>query len=375
MVTWLRNARPYLMLLAVQFGSAGMFIFAMDAIKKGMSHYVFIVYRNAIASITLAPFAFVLERKVRPKMTVGIFSEIMALAFFEIILDQCFALLGMKFTSASFLSAVMNSAPSVTFVMAVILSLRKAENHRRRLLYRLEHMKIKEVACQAKLIGTIVTFGGTLLMALYKGPVITLMKSSTTHAAQPQTLNNPTANHWILGTCFLLIGCAGFSAFYILQTITLRKYPTEMSLATWVCFVGALQSSVVAAIAERRHPHAWAIGWDTRLFAPAYAGIVTSGVQYYIQGMVIKSMGPVIVTAFNPLRMIIITTLACIILSEQLYLGSVIGAIVVVLGLYLVVWGKAKECQRRMPPSPAKDNFPEDQRQLPVTAPRNDNKG
>nr|KYP55163.1 hypothetical protein KK1_001370 [Cajanus cajan] len=61
MGTWLTNAKPYLMLLAVQFGSAGMFILAMDAIKKGMSHYVFIVYRNAIASITLAPFAFVLE--------------------------------------------------------------------------------------------------------------------------------------------------------------------------------------------------------------------------------------------------------------------------------------------------------------------------
>jgi len=44
-----------------------------------------------------------------------------------------------------------------------------------------------------------------------------------------------------------------------------------MSLATWVCFVGALQSSVVAAIAERHHPHTWALGWDTRLFAPAYA--------------------------------------------------------------------------------------------------------
>ncbi|KAL5184917.1 WAT1-related protein [Glycine soja] len=105
----------------LQFGSAGMFIFGMDSIKKGMSHYVFIVYRNAIASVSLAPFAFVLERKVRPKMTFWVFSEIMALAFFEIMLDQCFALLGMKFTSASFLSAVMNSAHSVTFVMAVIL--------------------------------------------------------------------------------------------------------------------------------------------------------------------------------------------------------------------------------------------------------------
>lgn len=62
MGAWLRNAKPYLLLLAVQFGSAGMFIFAMDAIRKGMSHYVFIVYRNAIAAITLSPFAFFLER-------------------------------------------------------------------------------------------------------------------------------------------------------------------------------------------------------------------------------------------------------------------------------------------------------------------------
>nr|AFK38717.1 unknown [Medicago truncatula] len=307
MGAWLKNAKPYLLLLAVQFGSAGMFIFAMDAIKKGMSHYVFIVYRNAIAAVTLAPFTFHLERKIRPKMSVRVFSEIMLLAFFEIILDQCFALLGMKLTSASFLSAVMNSAPSVTFVFAVIL--------------KLEHMKIKEIACQAKIIGTIVTFGGTLLMALYKGPVVSVVRSSISHATrQPENVSDPSGDRWIIGTCFLLIGCAGFSAFYILQATTLRKYPAPMSLATWVCFIGALQSFVVAFFAERHNSHAWALGWDTRLFAPAYAGIVTSGVQYYIQGLVIKTMGPVIVTAFNPVRMIIVTALACIILSEQLFL-------------------------------------------------------
>ncbi|KAL1309907.1 hypothetical protein HN51_052641 [Arachis hypogaea] len=346
MGAWMRNAKPYLLLVAVQFGSAGMFIFAMDAIAKGMSHYVFIVYRNAIASVTLAPFAFLLERKVRPKMTLRVFLEIMALAFFEIILDQCFALLGMKYTSASFLSAVMNSAPSITFLLAVIL--------------RMERMKIKEVACQAKVIGTVVTFGGTLVMALYKGTAVTI-SVATKAAHRPENVNNPSSTHWAIGTCFLMIGCIGFSAFYILQAITLRKYPAEMSLATWVCFAGALQSSLVAAFAERHRPHAWALGWDIRLFAPAYAGIVTSGVQYYIQGMVSKAMGPVIVTAFNPLRMVIVTALACIVLSEQLYLGSVIGAIVVVGGLYAVVWGKYKEQK-------AKENSEQQQQQLPVIA-------
>jgi len=81
----------------------------------------------------------------------------------------------------------------------------------------MERMKIKEKACQAKVIGTVVTFGGTLLMALYKGPVLSFMRSSTSHATQPQNVANPTGNHWVIGTVFLLIGCAGFSAFYILQ--------------------------------------------------------------------------------------------------------------------------------------------------------------
>lgn len=81
-------------------------------------------------------------------------------------------------------------------------------------------MKIKEVACQAKLIGTAITFGGTLLMALYKGPVVSVVRSSINHATQPQNVDDPTGNRWIIGTCFLLIGCAGFSSFYILQVTT-----------------------------------------------------------------------------------------------------------------------------------------------------------
>lgn len=81
-------------------------------------------------------------------------------------------------------------------------------------------MKIKEIACQAKIIGTIVTFGGTLLMALYKGPVVSVVRSSISHATrQPENVSDPSGDRWIIGTCFLLIGCAGFSAFYILQVI------------------------------------------------------------------------------------------------------------------------------------------------------------
>ncbi|XP_058724506.1 WAT1-related protein At4g08290-like [Vicia villosa] len=327
---WLRKSKDYLLIISLQFGSAGMYVLTMDALNKGMSHYIFVVYRNIIATVALAPFAFFLERKIRPKMTVRIFSEIMALGFVEIILDQCFTFLGMKLTSSSFASAVMNSVPSITFVLAI--------------LFRLERMKLREIGCQAKVIGTVVSLGGAFLMALYKGPVLHIAGSSTVKQMhQPENVNDPTGSHWLLGAVFLLIGCAGFAGFYILQTITLKKYPAEMSLATWICFIGALQSSVVTFFMERRSLEAWALGLDSRLFASLYAGIVTSAIQFYVQGSVIKSMGPVFVTAFNPLRMIIVIALACIFISEKLHLGSIVGGVVVVTGLYLVVWGKSKE--------------------------------
>ncbi|RHN79426.1 putative EamA domain-containing protein [Medicago truncatula] len=247
--------KSYFLMFGIQLGSAGMFVITMTAFNKGMSHYVFVVYRNTIATIALAPLAYFLERNIRPKMTVRVFSEIMALAFVEVTLGQCFSFLGMKLTSASFASAVMNSVPSITFLLALI--------------FQLEGMKIKEIACQGKVIGTMVSLGGALLMVLYKGPV--LGSSAATQMHQPENVNDPTGAHWLLGALFLVIGCVGISAFYILQATSLRKYPANMSLATWVCFVGALQSTVVTIVMERKHPETWSLGLDSRLFAPVYA--------------------------------------------------------------------------------------------------------
>lgn len=39
-------------MFGIQLGSAGMFVITMTAFNKGMSHYVFVVYRNTIATIT-----------------------------------------------------------------------------------------------------------------------------------------------------------------------------------------------------------------------------------------------------------------------------------------------------------------------------------
>ena len=51
-------------------------------------------------------------------------------------------------------------------------------------------------------------------------------------------------------------------------------------------------------------------------------GVICSGVGYYVQGVIMKTLGPVFVTAFNPLSMVIVAILGSIILAEVMYLGK-----------------------------------------------------
>ncbi|XP_047330530.1 WAT1-related protein At2g37460-like [Impatiens glandulifera] len=320
--------KPFLAVTFLQFGLAGMDILSKAALNEGMSNYVFVVYRHAIATIVFAPFAFVLEKKVRPKMTWKIFLKLMILSILEPVIDQNLYFLGMKYTTATFAAAMCNVLPAITFVMACIFGLEK--------------IRINSTHSQAKVIGTITTLGGAMLMTLVKGPVLDLVwtRGRTNHHTNG---NFVTLRHSIKGSLMITTGCFSWASFMILQAVTLETYPAELSLTAWICLLGTANGSIVALVMERGNPAAWAINWDTKLLAALYSGIVCSGLAYYIQGLIMKDRGPVFVTAFNPLSMVIVAILSSFILAEQMYMGRVLGAVVIVAGLYLVVWGKSKD--------------------------------
>lgn len=54
--------KPYLAMVFLQLGYSGMYIIAVASLKRGMNHYVLVVYRNAIAAAVIAPFALWFER-------------------------------------------------------------------------------------------------------------------------------------------------------------------------------------------------------------------------------------------------------------------------------------------------------------------------
>lgn len=62
------RGKPYLGVIFLQFGYAGMPIITKTAINQGMNIYTYTVYRNAIAALTFTPFAVFLERSSSPSV-------------------------------------------------------------------------------------------------------------------------------------------------------------------------------------------------------------------------------------------------------------------------------------------------------------------
>uniref|UniRef100_A0A453PQA5 WAT1-related protein n=1 Tax=Aegilops tauschii subsp. strangulata TaxID=200361 RepID=A0A453PQA5_AEGTS len=274
----------------------------------------------------------VMCRGQRPKMTITIFLKIMGLAFLEPVIDQNLYFMGAKLTSAGFATALVNILPAVTFVLALLL--------------RMEKVRLRSLHSQAKIAGTVLTVAGAVLMVLYHGPIVQFPWTKGQHhaTASGQGAGGAAdARDWLNGTIMVIIACVAWACFFILQSNTLRSYPAELSLTVLICGMGSLMSGAIALVAERANTQAWVIGFDMRLFTAVYAGIVCSGVAYYVQGIVSRQRGPVFVTAFNPLCMIITAVMGSIILKEEINLGSVIGAAIIVGGLYFLIWGKSKD--------------------------------
>ncbi|VAI49971.1 unnamed protein product [Triticum turgidum subsp. durum] len=208
------DAKPYLAMVLLQVGFAGMYIVAVASLKRGMSHFVLVVYRNIVATVVMAPFALYFERGLRPKMTITMFIKVMGLAFLEPVMDQNLYFMGAKLTSVGFATALVNILPAVTFVLALIL--------------RMEKVRLRSLHSQAKIAGTVLTVAGAVLMVLYHGPIVQFPWTKGQHHATASGQGAggaAAARDWLNGTIMVIIACVAWACFFILQSNTLRSYP------------------------------------------------------------------------------------------------------------------------------------------------------
>ncbi|KAL4575117.1 hypothetical protein LXL04_021958 [Taraxacum kok-saghyz] len=119
------RTKPIMLMIVLQTSYAINDLVVKAALNKGLNHFTFVVYRNAIAALFFGPFAFFLEKNLRPEMTVSIFLKILLLGFIEPVNQNLFYA-GMIFTTATFASSMCNILPAIAFVMAWIFR----EDHR-----------------------------------------------------------------------------------------------------------------------------------------------------------------------------------------------------------------------------------------------------
>ncbi|GLU12956.1 hypothetical protein SLE2022_296090 [Rubroshorea leprosula] len=317
-----------LALLALQFCFAGFHIVSRVALNIGVSKVVYPVYRNIIALCLLSPFAYFMEKKERPPLTFPLLVQFFLLALLGITANQGFYLLGLYYASPTFASAMQNSVPAITFVMASAL--------------RLEQVNVPSRGGWAKVLGTIASVGGATIITLYKGPPLLHLSGQTQEFTLEDGISPKKMQNWTWGCIYLLGNCLSWAGWMVLQAPVLKKYPAKLTLTSFTCFFGLIQFLVIAAFVETDLNN-WKIQSGQELFTILYAGIVASGIVISLQTWCIHKGGPVYVAVFQPLQTLLVAIMASLILGDQLYSGRIIGAVLIMVGLYSVLWGKSKE--------------------------------
>ncbi|KAK0581919.1 hypothetical protein LWI29_019586 [Acer saccharum] len=206
--------------------------------------------------------------------------------------------------------------------------------------YFLERMEIVDVRNPrgiAKIVGTIISLAGVMIMILYKGQAMQSLKGDLIHIG-----NNSTHEDWIKGSILTVTSCISWSVWYIMQGFTLNKYPAQLSLTVWINCIGGAQSAVFTVLIQHK-PAAWSITSAIDFLSIIYSGVVCCGLTLFLQLYCIRHKGPVFVTIFNPLSTVMVTTLAYFVVGEKLYMGRILGGAIVIAGLYALLWGKEKD--------------------------------
>ncbi|VVA26073.1 PREDICTED: WAT1-related [Prunus dulcis] len=317
-------ALPIVGMVLAESAQAGLIIVSKVAMSNGMSNLIFLCYSNALAALILLPISLAFHRSERPPLT---FSTICWFFLLGLIgfMAQFFGYAGINLSSPTLSTAMLNLIPAFTFILAVI--------------FRMERIDGRSSSSLAKTLGTIVSISGAFIVTLYKGPPL-LMTSSTDILSHNQLFLEQS--NWVLGGMCIALNCVLASSWLIVQASVLKKYPAELIMVFYYCFFVAIQSVVVSLTVER-DLSAWELKPKIRLIAVLYSGVFGSAFQVGVSTWCLHRTGPVFVAMFKPLGIVITVFVGVTFLGDTFYLGSLIGAIVIVIGFYSVMWGKAKE--------------------------------
>ncbi|CAH2039188.1 unnamed protein product [Thlaspi arvense] len=312
------------------------------ALDGGVNHMVIGAYRMAISAIILAPFAYIFERKTRPELTFRLLIDHFFSGLLGASLMQFFFLLGLSYTSATVSCALVSMLPAITFALALI--------------FRTENVKdLKTKAGMLKVVGTIICISGALFLTFYKGPQISNPHSHTEVLRHNNNSDQHKTKNWLLGCLYLTIGTTLLSLWMLFQGSLNVKYPCKYSSTCLMSVFAAFQCALLS-LYKGRDVKDWVINDKFVITVIIYAGVVGQAMSTVATTWGIKKLGALFASTFIPITLISATLFDFLILHTPLYLGSIIGSVVAIMGLYVFLWGKNSETEASTTLPPWKDN-------------------
>ncbi|KAA8540110.1 hypothetical protein F0562_026802 [Nyssa sinensis] len=158
-----------------------------------------------------------------------------------------------------------------------------------------EKLGLNKKAGKLKTLGAILCVAGALTISLYKGKALHIGH----HSEHQHAIVKETKPNWARGTIFLVCSI--------------------LSYATWFLVQGALATAASFCLIS------WAIA----------------------------KRGPTYPSMFNPLSLIFVSITEALFLGEEITVGSLLGMLLIVAGLYSFLWGKSKESKSMVAPKGA----------------------
>ncbi|KAG8651065.1 hypothetical protein MANES_07G091700v8 [Manihot esculenta] len=305
------GVKPAILMVVVHIAYTGVNVLYKLAANEGLNLRILIAYRWIFSSAFLVPLALIVERKSRPKLTRVVLFQAFLCGLFGGLASQNLYLESLALTSATYVTAISNLLPAITLILA--------------LSFRLENLEIKTTIGKAKVMGTIVGIGGAMLLSLYKGPETNVWSLKLHLLRRSQHQHSHISSTHVLGSSLAFGSCTSYALWLIVQC-------------------------VILSLCMERNWSQWKLGWNLMLLTVLYSGIVIAGLVVVLIAWCVHVRGPVFVANFNPLSLLLTAIMGSLILEEKLHLGSILGAGLIVCGLYMVLWGKDKEMKEKLLP-------------------------